>query len=138
MRLVTQGLGGSPPFFLLLGLGIGDYVPPPAPPPIAEASGGYWPDYGQPQRRKRRQVSHETEVVAESPAELEARMLRVAEQIKTAKALRLAEARSREVTAQIKAIYAEQDRLEGRIVAMKDALQRQEDDEIAMILALAG
>jgi hypothetical protein len=104
---------------------------------VQTPSGGYWPDYGQP-RRKRRQVLDETEVVAESPAELESRMLRVAAQIKTAKALRLAEARSREVTAQIKSIYAEQDRLEGRIVAMKDALQRQEDDEIAMILALAG
>jgi PAS domain-containing protein len=136
MNLVTYGIGGSASRLLLLGFGIGEYVPPPAPPPAAEASGGYWPDYGQP-RRKRRVVSRETEV-AESPAELETRMLRATEAIRTAKALRRAEARSREVTEQIKAIYAEQDRLEGRIVAMKGALQRQEDDELTMILSLAG
>lgn len=65
-------------------------------------------------------------------------MLRAAEAIRTVKALRRAEARSREVTEQIKAIYAEQDRLEGRIVVLKDALQRQEDEELAMILSLAG
>jgi hypothetical protein len=104
---------------------------------VDQPSGGYWPDYGQPGGKRKRRVSHET-VVETTPQELEARLLQVAERIKTAKALRLAEARSRQVTEEIKAIYAEQDRLGGRIVAMKDALQRQEDDEIAMILALAG
>ena len=98
----------------------------------SSASGGYWPDYGQPRRRRIRETHDE------SPAELQARLTLAAEQIKERAALRKAEARSRYLTEQIRAIYEEQDRLAGLIVALSDELDAQDEEEVAIIMALSG
>src|SRR5574343_985058 len=107
----------------------GDAAPPIPTPAEERSSGGYWPDYGQPRRRRR--VSRETQ--AETPEQALARMAQVAAQIKAAAEVRRAEAKSRAMTEEIRALLDERDRVAGQIVAVKAELAKDDEEALALI-----
>jgi hypothetical protein len=91
---------------------------------------GWLPEYRF--RRKRETV--------ETVEQVENRILTLQRTIEARKALRQAEQKDQEVTAQLREIYAEQDALalsEKQLKALLSA-QQQEDDDITLILALAS
>jgi nitric oxide reductase activation protein len=97
---------------------------------------GGWPIpyWATPKRRKRKPVDIEEIVSSESIdfEEASAHIESIEAEVKSRKALRSAEQRDQRITAQLRAIYAEQDALE----RIAQGLQQAEDDEdLALILA---
>lgn len=103
---------------------------------IDQPSGGYWPDYGD--RKSRRGLQSEVEKVT---THLEQQNIHQAkERLAQKQEARRQEARANYVTLQIRQLLDEQDQLHTSIEALKLQLESAglEDDEIALILALAS
>lgn len=100
-------------------------------------SGGYFSGWPMPPRKKKRsELLKEEALEILTEKEIEAKQAA----LKAKQELRRAEAKDRQVVEQLRQIYAEQDALLQTVKTAKAriAALRKDDDEIAMILALAG
>ena len=100
--------------------------------PEQEVTRGWWPV--QPRRKRKTHEEVEREEL-DAQAQVEAAQTALVAR----RALRAAEQRSRYVTAQLRAIYAEQDALVKSVLQTQEFLKRQTDDvDLTIILSLAG
>jgi hypothetical protein len=104
---------------------------------VIDATGGwgYLPSYPK-RRRPVREVSEDVE----TPEEVQARIAAVQQRLALRKELRQAELRDQQVTAQLRQIFAEQDALALSVSQLEQVIERQkqDDDDLALILALAS
>lgn len=103
------------------------------PAPVADATGGYFPDWPMPRRRKRAKE--------EPPALLKPeQVIERQEAIEAKRALRRAEAKDRQLVEALRLAFAEQDALERAISDTQEAIARQieDDEEVALLLSLAS
>jgi hypothetical protein len=101
-------------------------------------SGGYWPEYGYVRRKRVRR--EEPETVPETPEQITARLAAAQQRIARAKVLRQAEQRDREITAQLRAIYQQQDEMLLNLEQINALVEGQakDDEDLALLLALAS
>ena len=84
-------------------------------------------------------IDSETNQEPESIESLQKQIEATTAQMQARRQLRLAEQRDRDITEQIRAIYAEQDALTLGILAIESEIEAQiEDESLALILALAS